>query len=423
MILKGSQRGGGNDLARHLMKMEDNEHVLIHELRGFAANDLKGAFQEAEAISRGTKCRQFLFSLSLSPPVGESAPVEAFEGAIAQIEKKLGLEGQSRAIVFHEKEGRRHAHCVWSRIDAAKMTAIPLPYFKWKLKDISRELFLNHGWKLPKGFENFAERHPTNFNLAEWQQSKRQGIDPRWLKQALQECWRASDDGRSLSRALDERGFFLAKGDKRSFVVLDHGGEVYSLPKMLGIRTKEIRDRLGDASNLPGVADTKKLIGKRMTPAIRRHIAESKRQFAERSETLGRYKEAMTKLHRDARSKLDDRHRAEWESETKERVARLPRGLRGLWYRITGKYQEIQRQSEHEAAQTNVRHARERQALIDQQLDDRKILQAEIKQLRSQQAEQLRALRSDIGRFLNPQQRRVAPQRTAGRKHEFGLER
>ena len=61
MILKASQRGGGQDLAVHLMRLDDNEHVTLHELRGFAADDLKGAFKEAEAISRGTKCDQYLF--------------------------------------------------------------------------------------------------------------------------------------------------------------------------------------------------------------------------------------------------------------------------------------------------------------------------------------------------------------------------
>ena len=38
MILVGSQRGGGRDLAHHLMKPE-NDHVEVHELRGFAATD------------------------------------------------------------------------------------------------------------------------------------------------------------------------------------------------------------------------------------------------------------------------------------------------------------------------------------------------------------------------------------------------
>jgi hypothetical protein len=90
MILNASQRGRGQDLATHLMKTE-NEHVLVHELRGFAADDLHGAFKEAEAISRGTKCRQYLFSVSLSPPEHEKVAPKIFEGAIERIEERLGL--------------------------------------------------------------------------------------------------------------------------------------------------------------------------------------------------------------------------------------------------------------------------------------------------------------------------------------------
>ncbi|EKF40103.1 relaxase/mobilization nuclease family protein [Nitratireductor indicus C115] len=66
MILKGSQRGNGQNLAAHLLNVSDNEHVRLHELRGFVSEDLHGAFHEVEAISRGTRCRQYLFSLSLS---------------------------------------------------------------------------------------------------------------------------------------------------------------------------------------------------------------------------------------------------------------------------------------------------------------------------------------------------------------------
>jgi len=121
MILKGSQRAGGTQLAIHLLKTEENEHVEIHEVSGFVSDTPTDAFKEAYAISRGTKCRQFLFSLSLSPPERESVPISVFEQAIIDIEKKIGLAGQPRVIVFHEKEGRRHAHCVWSRIDIDKM--------------------------------------------------------------------------------------------------------------------------------------------------------------------------------------------------------------------------------------------------------------------------------------------------------------
>lgn len=400
MILKGSQRSGGQNLAAHLLNLKDNEHIRLHELRGFASDDLCSAFKEAEAISLGTKCRQYLFSLSLSPPEHASVPEDTFERAIDHIEERLGLTGQPRAIVFHEKEGRRHAHCVWSRIDAQTMTARPLPFFKHKLMDVSRELYLDHGWKLPQGFVNAAERNPTNFTLAEWQQANRQGIDPRWLKQTLQACWSGSDNARSFAASLEARGFFLARGDKRSHVVVDHAGEVYSLPRALGLKTKEVRARLGDGADLPSVEATKKQIGQRMVPAIRRHVEESRAAFRQRSATLGHYKMQMTQLHREARVKLEDKHARERLEETKIRAARLPRGVRSLWDRITGRYQEIRAQNEREAALSNARQAGERQVLIDKQLEQRRVLQKEFKELRTRQATQLLELRRDVGRFL-----------------------
>ena len=63
MILVGNQRGGAKDLALHLMK-DENERVQLHELRGFVADDLQGAFQESQAVSRGTRCQQHLYSLT-----------------------------------------------------------------------------------------------------------------------------------------------------------------------------------------------------------------------------------------------------------------------------------------------------------------------------------------------------------------------
>ena len=75
MILKGNQRGGGKQLAAHLLKVEDNEHVHIHELRGFMSDNLHSALHEAYAVSRGTRAKQFLFSLLRKP---ESEPSHRF---------------------------------------------------------------------------------------------------------------------------------------------------------------------------------------------------------------------------------------------------------------------------------------------------------------------------------------------------------
>jgi hypothetical protein len=40
------------------------------------------------------------------------------------------------------------------------------------------------------------------------------------------EAWRASDNAESLKAALAEKGFYLARGDRRGVVALDHEGEV-----------------------------------------------------------------------------------------------------------------------------------------------------------------------------------------------------
>lgn len=51
MILKGSQRGNAAELARHLMNAQDNEHVELHDIRGFASERLNDAMAETQAIS------------------------------------------------------------------------------------------------------------------------------------------------------------------------------------------------------------------------------------------------------------------------------------------------------------------------------------------------------------------------------------
>ncbi|MFQ6550671.1 relaxase/mobilization nuclease domain-containing protein [Aestuariibius sp. 2305UL40-4] len=179
MILKGSQRSGAVRLAAHLLNDQDSDHVQVTELRGFVARDLEGAFREAHAISKDTRCSQFLFSLSLNPPLEAEVSEEAFRKAADDAGQRLGLQDQPRALIFHEKEGRRHAHVVWSRINADSLKAINLPFYKTRLRDLAKELYLEHGWDLPQGLQTHGGKNPFNFTLAEWQQAKRQGVDPR----------------------------------------------------------------------------------------------------------------------------------------------------------------------------------------------------------------------------------------------------
>lgn len=409
MILVASQRGGGADLARHLMKAE-NEHVELHDLRGFVADDLGSAFKEAYAISKGTRCRQFLFSLSLNPPEQENVPVEVFDDAVERIEAKMGLTDQPRAIVFHEKQGRRHAHVVWSRIDPETMTAINLPHFKRKLMDVARDLYLEHDWKMPRGLIDKTERDPLTFGQGEWQQALRAKRDLKALKAMFRQCWAASDSRGAFAAALSERGFYLAKGDRRGHVAVDWQGEVYAISHWTGMKAKDMRSRLGDPSDLPSVeetlADVRQKLQGRLEGFRSAEMARAERQT--RDLTLRRT--AMVQRHRSDRDALRQKQETRQTMEANARAARLPRGLRGLWFRVTGKYRTLVEKNETALADCMARDRAERQQVIERQLKERRRLQHVILEEKHRAEIVMTAMTRDIAATLNGRDQEPARQ-------------
>ncbi|QIK41058.1 relaxase/mobilization nuclease domain-containing protein [Pontivivens nitratireducens] len=400
MILKASERANAANLARHLMNTRDNEHVELHELSGFAADTLHSALQEVQAIAKGTRCKNFLFSVSLSPPETENVPIDIFESAVNRIEKRLGLEGQPRAIVFHEKEGRRHAHVVWSRIDVRELKAINLPHYKNKLNGIARDLYIEHGWDMPEGFKRGRAPSPLNFTLAEWQQAKRLGHDPKRLKEIMQECWAKSDSASSLRNALLEHGYFLAHGDRRGFVVLDYRGEVFSLSRFAGVKSKDVRTRLGDAPDLLAVDETRQWIAAKMTKQVQSYVRELEEKYRKQGLSLTFRRKDMVDRHRALRAELKQKHTERWQNEECSRAARLPRGLKGLWSWVTGNSRKIRAQNEKEVAETQKRDRQERQAIIEKQLSERRALQALIVLRRKHEQKMLSRLSRDVIDYL-----------------------
>lgn len=399
MILKASQRGGSKQLALHLLKTEENEHVHVHELRGFMAEDLQSAFQEIHAISRGTRARQFLFSLSMNPPQQENVPDHVFETAIEDIEQKLGLDGQPRAVVFHEKEGRRHAHVVWSRIDTEKMKAINLPHYKLKLRDIAKELYLENGWQMPRGFVDRLERDPATFTLSEWQQAKRGGHDPKALKRMFQECWAMADSRDSFAQALKERGYILARGDRRGFVAVDFRGEVYAVGKYSGMKAKEVKEHLGDEKELPSVDQVKQANAARMTTMLRQHIQTLEERQKRESRILQQRRKETVQKQREQRDQLHKAQQARWQKESHDRARRFSTGMRGLWDWMTGKSAKTRNYNEQEALLNRQRDRAERERMIFKQLEDRRLLHQEIQRLKQEHTKQIAELHRDIAEY------------------------
>jgi hypothetical protein len=398
VILIGNQRGGGRDLAAHLLSGE-NDHVTVHEVRGFASDDVRGAFQEAHALSLGTRCKQFLFSLSFNPPPRENVSTETFEDAIARAEAKLGLTDQPRVIVFHEKEGRRHAHAVWSRIDIEEMKAVPLPYSHLKLQDLSRELYLEHGWRMPEGLADRSRSDPRNFTLDEWQQAKRQGHDPRTIKTALQDAWAISDNKAALIHALKERGFMLARGDRRGYVAVDHKGEVYALSKWAGVKTKDVRARLGEADTLPTLDEAKAALAKEMQPALSRWERELQERIDGQHARYETHKRGLIERQAAERQALFDGIEDRRIRETQARQERFRTGLAGFWDKLRGEHRRLREENEKDAYDCLLRDRRQKDDLIFAQLEARRALADRHRQELERLQDQQRGLAEDRTRL------------------------
>ena len=280
MILKGSARGGGADLALHLMNAFDNERVEVGQVRGTVAADLHGAFAEYEGVAAGTRCQRPLYSLSINPSTPLSR--EQYLRAVDRIEKGLGLAGQPRALVFHVKNGREHCHVVWSRIDARSMKAVHLSHDRMKLRALSRELAREFGLKLPEGLERDKGEQrgqQKDMTLGEKRQAEQSGISPQVRRKEITQAWKASDSAEAFRAALSQKGYILAKGDKRGLVVVDRYGDVHSLARQIeGVKARELKTKLAPLEGQLPTVDQVRILqrerGKAADDAIRARVRE-----------------------------------------------------------------------------------------------------------------------------------------------------
>jgi hypothetical protein len=261
MILKGNQRGGGQQLAAHLLNSFDNERVEIVDVRGAIAQDLSGAFAEWAAEARGTNCQKFLYSLSLNPDQTQGQLTrEQYLELLERTERSLKLVGQPRAVVFHEKRDkdgvlREHCHAVWSRIDTDRMKAVQISHDRLKLRSVAQDFAQEYGIELPEGMKRGKSRdsrtdrfnnRAKQENLGEKQQQERTGVPKAQRMEEIAACWRETKTGAEFIQALEDKAYYLARGDSRDYVVVDLYGQVHSLSRQLvGVaKSKDLKERL-----------------------------------------------------------------------------------------------------------------------------------------------------------------------------------
>jgi hypothetical protein len=379
MILKGNQRGGGQQLAAHLQNSFDNERVEIADVRGSVAQDLSGAFAEWAAEARGTKCTKFLYSLSLNPyqPNGRLTR-EQYLDLLERTERSLKLVGQPRAVVFHEKRDkdgvlREHCHAVWSRIDTDRMKAVQISHDRLKLRSVAQEFARDHGLELPDGMKpgntkdsrrDRYNKRAAQENLGEKQQQERTGVPKEVRMAEIASCWTGTTNGAAFVHALESKGYFLARGDARDYVVIDAYGEIHSLSRQLSgmAKKKELMDRLvdyppaglRDAETVQAHAREKQQERRKATAA---KATEGNKQEPSGSEAATGIEKRIAALHPRQQQRRDelDKHRLDLHARqfreraalrdlqahnhaevAAERQGKQPKGLAAFLTRITG---------------------------------------------------------------------------------------
>lgn len=298
--------------------------------RGFIGESPYAAFQEIEAISKGTQAKQPFFHVIFNPPNSKLVSNDQFYDAIDRLEKKLGLVGQPRYPLFHDKGGQRHCHCVWSRIDIDKMKAINMAFFKDKCFQLSRDLFKAYGWEneMPAGFIDKEKKDPFDVFIGEFRQLRKQGIDPREIQHICQESWRKSDDLAGFKKRLEEQSFFLAQGDKRGFVIVDENKKVYSLSRFGGIRVRDLKARLGSPTKLPSVSSILNRIRTFFNANIRRQIRKLKQRHENEIAPLKIKKDWLIATQRAERENVEKKRGLKKQFKTKSGRSHSRKGLR-----------------------------------------------------------------------------------------------
>lgn len=259
MIIKGGSRAGASDLAAHLQRVDTNERMEVLGIRGTVAHNLEGALREMEAMSSGTRCKNPLYHASINTPIHERLGIDGWERAVDRLEEELGLKGQPRAVVMHEKFGREHVHVVWGRVRADTLVAVTDSHNYRKHEIVARELEREFGHERVQGAHverDSVPRPERTLSHAEHQIAERTGVDPKAVMAEITALWQAADGAEAFLSGLEAAGYRPALGARRQYVVIDQAGTVHSLARRIdGVRAADLRRAFAhvDSGRFPAV--------------------------------------------------------------------------------------------------------------------------------------------------------------------------
>jgi hypothetical protein len=229
------------------------------------------------------------------------------------------------------------------------MRAVQLSHDRQKLRSLARELAHEFGLPLPEGLARDAgqdRQRKKDMTLQEKAQAEATGIGPRERRAEITDAFRRSDSATAFRAALKEKGYVLARGDKRGFVVVDRFGKVHSLARQIdGVRTRELEDKLAPLASeaIPSVdgareavqqdaSDSETLVDARVTSRMAEYSGKLDARQAERRKRLDLRKQEMLIVQSGERMALHAAHK----SEAGKPFARVAGAIFALLDRVPG---------------------------------------------------------------------------------------
>ena len=294
MIIKSNARAGATDLANHLCNGHENERVIYSNSRGVLADDIHGSLDDLELLAMGTRTQKSLYSVSVNPD--QDMTDEQWEQLWRFYEAEFNMSEQSFIEVTHVKKGRLHKHRVYSRVDFETGLSISVSYNWPRNEKIARVHEYKFGHDLTIGKHNgsvmsrlrqdggyqpvidwmnrggarevsrpIAAKDFAEHQLEQRLQKAEADYSIERVLTDLQDVWVRTDNGQTFQQGLAEKGYLLARGNRRDFVVIDPHGQVHNPARRLKIKVKDLRERWADLdpSHLPVVEQVQKEIKQR----------------------------------------------------------------------------------------------------------------------------------------------------------------
>jgi hypothetical protein len=160
---------------------------------------------------------------------------------------------------------------------------------------------------------------------------------------------------------------------------VDTSDEVYSLSRWCGVKTRELKARLGDPDKLSDIDTVRAVL-------ISEGEAEKRRSLQERAEALKSHikpmlaaRKGMIAQHRAARRALSSQQASRSTAEARRRSYRFAKGFRMVWEFVSGKRAKLRKENALHLAECQARDRGEREILGARQRKERRELELQIR--------------------------------------------